>query len=169
LMYDIEGFRTVRYLGAILSFSVLLRVTSDDQSLSPLKRWLAPGMVWGILIIALLTQAPRVYNDVITRRLEPKQLSSALGWIEYDPHAKDRWGNTVYLDLFDDTSIDFNYYSVGLGLMYMNLDEMDDALALAPASEALKARYLLTSQDVEIPGYIRVKSDDGMNLFLKSE
>lgn len=155
--YEIQEFRSVRYLGAILIFSIILTLTSSHSAVFPQTMNSLALALCLLPMSVMIAQKDAFYADIVQSRLKAVERSSVLQAIAYDPQANNHWDNTVYLNFYDDTAPDFNNYEPGLGFMFIKSDELDDALALAPAHEALRARYLLTSEeDVAWPGYERL-------------
>ena len=141
-----------------------------NQTISKPKKWAAALSIsiWLALMIAFIPISGRLYKDQIDRRLQPKPKIQLFSHIPFNPVAKDRWENTIYMDIFAFTYLDYGSFEPGLGMMYFRADELDDILA-AGGAESLKARYIISSSDWTPPGYKPLHQDNGIHLFLKME
>ena len=169
LFYEIEDLRSVRYLAVALAFSMIYFLVNAEEWPNRHTSAAAIAFVWLAIGAVFIYQGEYYYKELVVRRLEPTDRSRILQQIKYDPNAKSRWENTIYLDFYDDTEPDFNYYDPGLGIMFPQFDELDDALAEAPDDEALRAKYYLTSEEIEIPTYTKVGKEGMLNFYQKTD
>lgn len=167
-LYDFNELAGFRFLTPVLFFSVLSVMT--NQTISKPKKWAAALSIsiWLALMIAFIPISGRLYKDQVDRRLQPKPKIQLFSHIPFNPVAKDRWENTIYMDIFAFTYLDYGSFEPGLGMMYFRADELDDILA-AGGAESLKARYIISSSDWTPPGYKPLHQDNGIHLFLKME
>lgn len=169
LLYEIEDLRSIRYLAVAQAFSMIYFLVNAERWPNRPTSAVAIAFVWLVIGTVFLYQREYYYTELVTRRLEPTNRSLIFQKIKYDPNAKSRWENTIYLDFYDDTEPDFNYYDPGLGIMFPQFNELDDALAAASPEEALRAKYYLTSEEIEIPTYTKVGQEGRLNFFQKSD
>jgi len=169
LFYEIEDYRSIRYLAVAMAFSMIYFLVNNENWPNRRVATSAVAFVWLAIGAVFLFNGQHYYKELIMRRLEPADRSPILQKIKYDPNAKSRWDNTIYLDFYNDTKPDFNLYDPGLGIMFPQFDELDDALAIASPDEALRAKYFLSSKDIEIPTYTKVGAEGGLNFYLKTD
>ena len=165
--YDFDEMRGFRMLSPILFFSMTSCLLSAYHM--PPKRFVSFSIltVWLVFLVIAFPKRQALYTETVLRRLEPVQKSQVFKWAVYNPYPQDRWENTVYVDLFIYPDMDYAYFTPGLGMMVFRVDELDDFLA-ASTTDALKAKYLISSALMEFPGYEKVVTDMDISLYQKA-
>ncbi len=164
--YDFDELRGFRMLAPILFFSVASFIL--QRRLLPLRRLAVIYTIfaWAVLLFVVFPDRQTLYKETVLRRLEPVNKSQAFKWAAYNPTPKDRWENTIYMDLFIYPDLDYAHFTPGLGMMVFRVDELDDFLASSSAEE-LKAKYLISSASIDFPGYEKIGSDLDISLYQK--
>ena len=164
--YDFDEIRGFRMLSPVLFFSMASCLLGTLHKLPKRLAIISILAVWFIFLVLAFPQRQALYTETILRRLEPVHKSQVFKWADYNPNPRDRWENTVYVDLFIYPDMDYAFFKPGLGLMVFRVDELDDFLATF-SPEALKAKYLISSAATEFPGYVKVGTDMDISLYQK--
>ena len=164
--YDFDEIRGFRMLSPVLFFSIVSCLLSKIQTLPKRLVTFTVLVIWLVFLLITFPQRQALYTETVLRRLEPVQRSQVFKWAVFDPSPRTRWDNTIYVDLFIYPDMDYTYFTPGLGMMVFRVDELDDFLANSSA-DALKAKYLISSADVEFPGYELVGTDLDISLYQK--
>ena len=165
--YEFDGYRGFRMLSPILFFSVFAWLL-NSKKLAP--RWIGLAFValaWIGFLVAFIPHSSAFYRDNVTNRLHPSPKSQILKLSTFNPSPKDPWENTIYMDLFSYRELDYDYFTPGLGIMEFRNDELDDILAKGTPA-ILKARYLISAEAIEFPGYEKIGTDQGISIYEKS-
>lgn len=166
-LYDFPEYKGFRVLSPVLFFSVLSTTLYQTLPKMKLRTAVVGAILWLALLIAFVPISNGLYKDQIHLRLHPKPASQLFSNIHFDPSAEDRWKNTVYMDIFAFTHLDYAFFEPGLGMMYFRADELEDILAKGGA-ESLKANYLISSRDWTPPGYEHLLEEGDIHLFIKT-
>ena len=165
-LYDFDTYRGFRMLSPVLFFSMTSYLLSKyNQSTIKFTR-AAIVIIWAVMLVLAIPQRQELVKGFISRRLEPVNKSQVLKWVSFNPDAKDGWENTVYIDFLTFTKMDFAYFEPGLGTMLYRQDELDD-IPYSAIAETLKAKYLISSFEVDMPSYEFVGEDMGIILYEK--
>jgi hypothetical protein len=165
--YDFDEMRGFRMLSPILFFSMASCLLNTYHTLPKRFVTLSILAVWLCFLVIAFPLRRELYTETVLRRLEPVHKSQVFKWAVYDPFPRDRWENTVFVDLFIYPDMDYAYFTPGLGMMVFRVDELDDILARTSV-EALKAKYLISSAAIDFPGYKKVGTDMDISLYQKT-
>jgi hypothetical protein len=165
--YDFDEMRGFRMLAPILFFSMASCLLSAYHTLPKRFVRLTILVVWLCFLVIAFPLRQALYTETVLRRLEPVHKSQIFKWAVYNPNPRDRWENTIFVDLFIYPDMDYAYFTPGLGMMVFRVDELDNILAKS-SIEALKAKYLISSAAVEFPGYEKVGTDMDISLYQKA-
>jgi len=164
--YEFDGYRGFRMLSPILFFSV---ISWQMQTKKFVPKWIVPAffsIAWIGFLVAFIPHSASFYNNNVTNRLYPSPKSQILELITFNPSPKDRWENSIYMDLFSYRGLDYEHFTPGLGIMEFRNDELDDILAKG-TPDILKARYLISAETIEFPGYTKLGTDQEISLYEK--
>ncbi len=168
LLYDFSVFKGFRLLSPVLFFSVISTMLTKTLPKPRLSYAVVGASLWLALLIAFIPISSELYRDRIQQRFYPKHKPQIFRNIRFDPFTEDRWENTVYVDIFVLTHLDYHFFEPGLGMMYFRADELNDILVKSGA-ESLKANYLISSSDWTPLGYEHLLEEDDIHLFIKTD
>ncbi len=166
ILYDIGSFRDLRVFSPILVFSMIAFFLSSQGKHA--GKW-----VLGLAVIFLLASNYVVFKDrnlawdlFIADRYEATQAPAILKDVRYNPDAKTRWENTVYVDLDAYGELDWQNYDPGIGLMVLSPEEAD-SLESVDLGQFPKARYIVTQESIQISDYKLTKSEPNAFLYVR--
>ena len=167
-LYDIGSFRDLRVFSPILVFSMIAFFLSGQGKNS--GKW-----ALSLALIFLLASNFVVFKErnlawdlFIAKRYEATSPSFILKDVRYNPDAKTRWENSVYVDLQAYGELDWQNYDPGIGLMVLSQEEIDSLKSANPGS-LLKAKYLISSQPGNIAGYDMISEISHLSLYIKED
>ncbi len=167
-LYDIGSFRDLRVFSPILVFSMIAFFLSGQGKHA--EKW-----VLGLAVIFLLASNYVVFKDrnlawdlFIADRYEVTNAPAILKDVRYDPDAKTRWENTVYVDLDAYGELDWQNYDPGIGLMVLSPEEAE-SLESANPRLPLKAKYIISSKEGQIIGYDFLAKYSNLSLSIKED
>jgi hypothetical protein len=165
-LYDVGSFRDLRVLSPVLVFSMITFFLSGRGSTFARSALTLTVIFLLVSNFVVIKEQTLVWDLFISKRYELVSQPTILQALRYNPDAKTRWENTVYVDLQVYGSLDWKNFSPGIGIMAVGPEDM--ATLKAASSDSLpKARYIISLEPIKLNGYELTKTEQGANLYIR--
>ena len=151
-LYDIGSFRDLRVFSPLLVFSMISFYLSMQDQVSRKFSITIALLLLVVSFYPIIKEHNLVQELFITNRYKSFDSPQILAEIRYNPTAKTRWENTVYVDLEAYGQLDWTNYDPGVGLMVLGASDIEN-LILDPSGSNLKAKYIFSTVALQQKDY----------------